>query len=642
VKTENQPADEGPVGDADARDPLEYYVASVGASYRDGDPIWELTQTPERPEAEPSAAAWQALQARSSWRIMMALVNLRVRIAPPGSRRDRGLRFVLRSTRAAGKRPVDASPAGEQGAPAITTWDLDYHRWLRARALSEHRVRMLGRDAAQLAYQPLVSIVVPAYNTRPEWLREAIESVRRQIYPNWQLCVADDASSDDGTRATLSDYERLDDRIEVVWRSENGGIAAASNDALAIARGEFVGFLDHDDELKPDALLEVVRLLNERPDLDFVYSDEDKKDVTGRLVEPFFKPDWSPDLLLCKNFVTHFSVYGRELLERIGGFRTGYEGSQDWDLVLRATELTDRVGHVPKPLYTWRRSPGSTAADIGAKPYAWEAGKRAIRETLERRGQTVEVVDGMGLSYRVIYPLKPGFRVAVVVAGTGSEPVRRCVDSVRRLTTFSPYEVVVVQGEGADLPAKLNEAVRRLDRSFDAVVFFGGDAEVRSPGWIEALVEQGQRDDVGAVGARVFGPDRRAEHEGIVIGMHGAASPVSHDGYFSMGEAVRNVSAVVFDGLLTRLEVFRELGGFDEAMPFAFADTDYCLRAREKGFLVLFTPYAELEHRTGDSSGDWHPFAAVEAFNRRWRGYRDPYYNPNFSLTHPFRLDLDD
>jgi GT2 family glycosyltransferase len=651
VKSGDEPAGVGRVEEAKPCDPLEYYVESVGASYRDGDPIWELTQKPQRPPAGPSAAEWQAMQARSGWRIMMALVNLRIKLAPSGSRRDRAAKFVLRATtrlleRASGKRPVEvlsAPETAEPATPAISLWDLDYLHWLRRRALSEYRLRTLKRAAEQLAYKPLLSVVIPAYNTRPEWLREGIDSVRRQIYPLWELCIADDASSDEGTRTVLSEYERLDDRIQVVWRSENGGIAAASNDALAIAHGEFVGFLDHDDELKPDALLEVVRLLNERPDLDFVYSDEDKKDVNGRLVEAFFKPDWSPDLLLCKNFVTHFSVYRRELLERIGGFRTGYEGSQDWDLVLRATEMTDRVGHVPKPLYTWRRSPGSTAADMAAKPYAWEAGKRAIRDSLERRGQIVEVVDGIGLSYRVVYPLKSGISVVVVIAGSGAEALQRCSESVRRLTSFRPYELVVVDSRGeADLPAKLNEAVRELDRSVDALVFLSGDAEVRSPGWIEALVEQGQREDVGVVGARVFGPDGRAQHEGVVIGMHGAASRVGHDGYFSMGEAVRNVSAVAFDGLLTRLDVFRGLGGFDEAMPVDFYDVDYCLRAREKGYLVVFTPYAELEHRIGWSNGLGHTFAAVEAFNRRWRGYEDPYYNPNFSLTQPFRLDLDD
>jgi GT2 family glycosyltransferase len=536
-------------------------------------------------------------------------------------------------------RPAAARGSTEASGPPISPWDVDYHRWLRAHALSAHRIRELRHALERLEYRPLVSIVVPAFNTEPAWLREGVESVRRQLYPHWELCIADDASTDEATRAAYAEYERLDDRIRVVWRAENGGIVAASNDALGIATGEFVGFLDHDDELKPDALLEVVRLLNQRPDLDFVYSDEDKKDVTGRFVEAFFKPDWSPDLLLCKNFVTHFSVYRRELLNRIGGFRAGYDGSQDWDLALRATELTDRVGHVARPLYTWRRSPGSTAAAIDAKPYAWEAGKRAIRDSLERRGLEGDVVGGLGLSYRVIYRLRPALRVAIMIAGTdvADESLERCIESVRTNTTFRAHEVVVVgDAGGVSPPAAVNCAVRGLNGSVDAVVFLNADASVRSRGWIEALLEQGQREDVGVVGARHFTRDGLVQHEGTVIGMSGAACGVDHGGYFSMGEAVRNVSAVAFDGLLTRIEVFSELGGLDESMPLSVGDADFCLRAREHGYLVVFTPYAEIARPPAEQPS----FSAEEAFNRRWSGYRDPYYNPNFSLRRPFRLEL--
>src|SRR4029453_8252448 len=230
-------------------------------------------------------------------------------------------------------------------------------------------------------YRPMISIIVPVYNPEPNWLRDAIESVRAQYYDNWQLCIADDASSKQGVRALLADYDN-DPRIKVVFKPANEGISAASNAALALAEGEYVAFLDHDDELSPDALYQVVQLLNERRDLDFIYSDEDKRDPKGALASPFFKPDWSPDLEYSSNYVTHFSVYRRDIVENTGGFRSEFDGSQDYDLALRVTEQTDKMGHIRKILYTWRMVPGSAASSLAAKPYAYTAAKRALSESL--------------------------------------------------------------------------------------------------------------------------------------------------------------------------------------------------------------------------------------------------------------------
>jgi GT2 family glycosyltransferase len=548
----------------------------------------------------------------------------------------------------------------------LTPLDDQYQIWLQAHELTARRARRLKREAAGLPYRPLVSIVMPVYNPEPAWLREAIDSVQAQLYDNWELCIADDGSNRHGVRELLEAYSRTDGRIKVTYLGKNRGIVAASNTALGLATGEFVGFLDHDDELKPDALFEVVKLLNERRDLDFIYSDEDKKDSDGRLVEPFFKPDWSPELLMSVNYVTHFSVYRKELVDRLGGFRHGYDGSQDYDLALRATESTDRIAHIPKPLYTWRRGAQSAASSEDVKKFAIRTGKKALKDALKRRGLRGDVVDGLWKGrYRVKYEIEGNPKVAVVIPTRDRvDLLRRCVESIRKKSSYKNYEIIVVDNDSQEretleylssfkgrvlryphefnFSKMINLAAREADCDF--LLFLNNDTEAISLDWIEAMLEHCQRPEVAAVGARLFYPDGRVQHEGIIMGLGGGcAGNADHGGYFALGECVGNCVAVTAACVMTKPSVFQELGGFNERLRVAFNDVDYCLRAVEKGYRIVYTPHAVLYHHEGGTRGKLHPDDDELLFRKLWGNpgeYRDPYYNPNLDLWRPFTLRL--
>jgi GT2 family glycosyltransferase len=548
----------------------------------------------------------------------------------------------------------------QQGA----TLDDEYQLWLKAHELTPARTRSIRRAAASLAYRPLVSIVMPVYNPDPAWLRDAIESVRAQLYDNWELCIADDGSRRAGVRELLERYQRDEPRARVDYLSKNAGIAAASNAALALATGEFVGLLDHDDKLKPDALFEVAKLLNDRRDLDYVYSDEDKLETDGRLVEPFFKPDWSPDLLMSVNYVTHFSVFRKEIIDKVDGFRAGFDGSQDYDLVLRVAEVTDRIAHIAKPLYTWRKIPGSAASSVEAKSYAFRAGKKALKDALSRRGTGGEVLDGLVKGrYRVRYEITGNPKVAIIIPTRDRlDMLRRCVDSIRQKSSYENYEIIVVDNdsqeeETLEYLSSFGGRVIKYPHEFsfakivnlgaqeadcDALLFLNNDTEIITPEWIEAMLEHGQRPEVAAVGARLLYPDGRVQHEGVIMGLGGgSAGNVDHGGYFALGETPHNRTAVTAACMLTRPSVFRELGGFDERLRVAFNDVDFCLRAREKGYFIVYTPYATLYHYESATRGKLHPQEDERFFRDRWGDpgeYRDPYYNPNLDLEQPFRL----
>ena len=622
----------------------------------------------------------EAIQRSLGYRLLERMRRAVNRLAPPGARRRalfvawcRAFDIVL--TEGWGPLLRRALPVW-RWAPRIIrrarftsqvgSLDEQYQLWLRTHALTSAQIRRIREEGARLAYRPQISIIMPVYNTDPAWLREAIESVRGQLYDNWELCIADDASTKPAVRALLREYQG-DERIKVTYLGENQGISGASNAALPMARGEFVGFLDHDDELKPDALYHVVRLLNERPDLDFIYSDEDKRSSDGRLVQPFFKPDWSPDLLLSTNYVPHFAVYRKQIVDEVGGLRSECDFSQDHDLVLRVTERTDRIGHVALPLYTWRMVPGSAALEPEAKPKSIEAAKRALADAMQRRGSEAEIVAGpFSNTYRVCYRIRGQPLVSIIIPTRDRvNLLRSCIAKIDKKSRYSNYEILIVDNESRDektldylkksrhrclaypgrfnFAGMMNFAVRQA--AGEHVILLNNDTEVITPEWIEAMLEHSQRPEVAAVGARLLYPDGRVQHEGIIIGLGGgSALNVDHGGYFNLGQMVRNVSAVTGACMMTRRDLFEGLGGFDESLRVAFNDVDYCLRARERGYLIVYTPYAVLYHYESGTRGGLHPQEDELRYRRRWGEpgkYRDPYYNPNLSVRLPFTIKAD-
>jgi GT2 family glycosyltransferase len=602
------------------------------------------------------------------------------RAAPWGTRRRSLFHYVVESLRVVAdqgwgpffRRLANVRRWGprilSKGLPLGATLPINeqYQLWLRRHAPSPEALAQMARDSETFGYRPRISILMPVYNTEPSWLRAAVDSVRRQVYGEWELCIADDGSTRTDANQVLGELDGGDPRIRVMRLERNEGIAAGSNAALRMATGEFVGLLDHDDELKPNALFEVVRLLNDHRDLDYVYTDEDKRDPDGRLVDPFFKPDWSPDLLRSVNYVTHFSVFRKELVDRVGGFRLGYEGSQDYDLVLRVVEHTDRIAHIALPLYTWRKAAGSTAASDDAKPFAYEAAKRALTDSLARRRVQGEVMDGPRRGYyRIRYTIRGSPNVSIIIPTRDKvDLLARCIESVERKSTYRNFELLVVDNDSHDprtieylsaLKGKVvafahdfnfsrivNFATGYVDSPY--ILFLNNDTEVIAPDWIEAMLEHAQRPEVAAVGARLLYLDRRPQHEGILVGPRdGLAGNLDHRGYFALGESIRNCSAVTAACMMTRRSVFLELGGFEEQMRVAYNDVDFCLRAGEKGYLTVLTPYALLYHHEGGTrgrTGKTHPTEDERFFRDRWAGYRDPYYNPNFDIDHPFNLSL--
>lgn len=551
-----------------------------------------------------------------------------------------------------------------------------YDRWLQ--------LYDPGSNAPVPAGHALVSILLPTWNTPEVWLRRCLDSVLAQTWMHWELCVADDASTAPQVRQVLEEYADRDPRIRVTWRERNGHICVASNSALALARGEWVALLDHDDELHPAALATMLEACSHHPAWQMAYSDEDKIDEDGHRYDPYFKPDWNHDLLLGQNCVSHLGFYRRELLHAVGGFREGLEGSQDWDLALRCCEhlAPGQVGHVPVVLYHWRAVEGSTARGVLQKDYAHEAGRRAVHEHLMRRGEPAEVldIDGLPGMFRVRWRLPEAPpRISIVIPTRDqADLLRQCVQSILGRSTYPDYEIVLVDNQScqpealaclAEFSADPRVRVLRHDHPFnysrinnDAVAACDGelvcllnnDIEVISPDWLEELAAQALRPGVGAVGAMLYYPDDTIQHAGVVTGVHGVAAhpycgmPRGYPGLMSRARLVQSMSAVTAACLMVRRTLYREVGGLDEALQVAFNDVDFCLRLRERGHANVWTPFAELYHHESASRGHedtpekQRRFASeVARMRERWGGRleADPAYSPNFTLNgDPFTL----
>ncbi|HEX2851868.1 MAG TPA: glycosyltransferase [Opitutaceae bacterium] len=549
---------------------------------------------------------------------------------------------------------------------------------------SADALRAQATQATKLARQPLISVVMPVYNTPEQWLVKAIESVRAQTYPNWEFCIADDASPEPQVRTVLEKFAAEDRRIKVTFRPTNGHISAASNSALEHATGEFVALLDHDDELAPHALFEVATLLNALPETDYIYSDEDKIDEEGRRFEPYFKPDFLPDLFHGQNYTSHLSVYRTALVKAAGGFRVGYEGSQDWDLALRVLDRTkvERVRHIPKILYHWRAIPGSTALLLSEKNYPLEAARKALTDHFARLGQAVELSTVPGDHWRIKYPLPAEAPLVSLLIPTrnGHRVLRRCIESILEKTTYPKFEIIVVDNgsdesdtldflhslSGGKHPlVKPHHQVRvlRHEAPFNysainnyavkeargtVVGLLNNDLEVITPGWLEEMTAQALRPEIGCVGAMLYYPNDTIQHAGAILGVGGVAGHAFRDfprgtaGKFNRARLVQNYSAVTAACLVIRKSIYTQVGGLDEkTLAVAFNDIDFCLKVRDAGFRNLWTPFAEFYHHESATRGADDTPEKEERFRRevetmmmRWGPalYRDPAYNPNLTL----------
>lgn len=584
---------------------------------------------------------------------------------------------LLRVLRAEGLQGLKWRLRASVNAPGAMAGDVQgphtYEDWIRLYdTLTDESRRLIRQRIEQMTYRPRLSIIMPVYNPPIEYLKKAIDSVLGQLYPDWELCIADDCSTEPGVVETLQEYAARDSRIRLVLREENGHISRASNSALELATGEFVAMFDHDDELSEHALYLVAEELNACPEADFIYSDQDKIDENGRRFDPYFKPDFNPDLLRSQNFVDHLAVFRTAIVRELGGWRPAFDGSQDYDMVLRVTERTDpaRIRHIPHVLYHWRALPGSLAIDPDAKNYAAERSRDALREHLQRMGVQAEVTsDYPNLSvHRVVYPLDEEPLVSIIIpTKDGVDILKTCIDGILNETDYRNFEIIIVDNQSREQATRdYLESLRddprftvlEYDKPFNyseinnlavqhsrgsVLALLNNDLEVISRGWLREMVSHALRPGIGAVGARLYYPDDTVQHAGVLVGYKGRAghmfryAPRHWMGYWARAVLTQNLTAVTAACLVVRKEVFEEVGGFDaEHFSVTFNDVDLCLRIHEQGYRNVYAPHAELYHHESKTRGT-HAFSYEEEyFSQKWRHYvsYDPAYNPNLSLEH--------
>jgi glycosyltransferase involved in cell wall biosynthesis/predicted SAM-dependent methyltransferase len=594
------------------------------------------------------------------------------------------------------KRGIRMVQTGAKVGPAVGSDNFDrndYTEWVRRYdTVDETKRAQLIALCDGLASKPRISVVMPTYNPKPEWLLEAIESVRGQIYPNWELCIADDASPDPAIRPILERYAREDERIKVVFREQNGHISAASNSALALATGEWVALLDHDDVLPEHALYWVADAINSQPNARLIYSDEDKLDENGARFQPYFKCDWNIDLFYAQNMFSHLGVYQNKLLREVGGFRTGFEGSQDYDLALRCIEKVSfqEIHHIPRVLYHWRAHLDSTAMAKQAKPYCQSAGEKALNEHFLRWHIDADVEPTKLGARRVRYRLPKTVPMVSLVIPTrnGLCLLKQCIESIIKKTSYPNYEILIVDN-GSDDPeildyfneiksysniriladsrpfnySELNNAAVKEAKG-EIIGLINNDIEVISPDWLSEMVGISIQPKVGAVGAKLWYPNDTIQHGGVLLGIGGIANHAHHKldkfsaGYFGRAVLSQSFSAVTAACLIIKKSIYVEVGGLNQKdLPVAFNDVDFCLRLRDAGYRNVWTPYAELYHHESASRGkedtpakQARAVAEANYMMKAWGNciFNDPAYSPNltldyyndFSLAWPPRIEL--
>ena len=548
----------------------------------------------------------------------------------------------------------------------------DYNKWIFFN--EPHKRELEEQRKTKFKITPKISIIVPMYHTPENYFEELVESLLNQTYSNWELCLADGSEKQNDN---ILKIVNKDERIKYKFLNSNKGISENTNEALKLATGDYIALLDHDDLLPIFSLYEVVKCINKNPEVEFIYSDEDKFTTIKDRYEPHFKPDFAIDTLRSNNYICHFSIFKKELMDKLKGFRSEFDGAQDFDIILRMSENTDKIVHIPKVLYHWRVHPASTAAATAgeAKPYAFEAGKKAVQAHLERVGLKAKVEHGVSLGiYRTIYEVEGNPKVSIIIPNMDHiEELEVCVNSILEKTAYSNYEIIIVENNSKKEETfnyykeiEKNEKIRIIyyeEKKFNysRIINFGvkqatgeyimqlnNDTEILTPNWLEDLLGYAQREDVGAVGVKLYYPDNTLQHAGVIVGLGGVGGhilkniPKDVRGYFARDSFTQNLSAVTAACIISRKEIYEEVGYMDEEFEVAFNDIDFCLKIREKGYLIIYDPYVELVHYESKSRGYEDTEEKIKRFQGEINRFRtkwenvlkkgDPYFNPNFSL----------
>lgn len=561
-----------------------------------------------------------------------------------------------------------------------------YHDWIRNKLNADDLQQDYDEHIYQITFKPTISIIIPVYNPPIKFLKECIESVLNQQYENWELCLADDNSPEPKVKKLLHAYSVKDKRIKVNYRKENGHISAASNSALELATGEYILFMDHDDLITRNCLWEVIKCLNKNHNAEIIYSDEDKINEAGIHQQAHFKPSWSPDNLLSRNYMGHVVIIKKIIVDQIGGFRLGFEGSQDYDLLLRATEVSNSIIHIPKVLYHWRIHALSAAQGEDVKPYAYIAAKKALESALERRNLRGDIKYLSGLrGYKINYQLQPSGKVSIIIPSKDQkELLKNTIDSILEKTDYKNFEIIILNNNStseefydfiklythkhanliqcieAHFPfnfAKLmNIGVRASKGEF--ILFLNNDVEIIHADWLSTMVNYAQQKRIGAVGVKLLYPDDTIQHAGVIVGLGGIAGHSfvgaykDEPGYFNYIQSVNNYSAVTAACLLCRKEVFNEVGGMDETFEVEYNDVDFCLQLIEAGYYNVYLPQVELYHYESATRGHPHQskvsyerhLKEMKLFKDKWQKYidHDPCYNPNLNIgVHDFSMNFD-
>ncbi len=552
--------------------------------------------------------------------------------------------------------------------------EIPYEGWYAQYVPSQQRLDAQRRKHWKI--QPKISVVVPAYKTPEEFLRQMMDSLRNQTYANWELCIANGSPEDQAMAAVLAEYSREDNRIRYENLKENLGIAENTNAAFQMATGEFVGLLDHDDLLAPNALYEIASVIEKNSQADVIYTDEDK--VTTDLTEhfqPHLKPDFNLDLLRSNNYICHFCVVRRSIVEEIGGFRREFDGAQDYDFIFRCTEAAREVCHVPEILYHWRTHKASTADNPASKMYAFDAGRRAIEAHLQRShvAGVVSHTKDLGF-YQVEYPVQKEDLISIIIPNKDEkESLEKCLQSIWKKSTYKNYEILIIENNSTsqeifdyyeELKKKENIRILTWKREFnysainnfgvqyargEYLLFLNNDVEVITANWMERMLGNCQRKEVGAVGVKLYYPDNTIQHAGCVIGIGGIAGHMfvgmdrSRTGYLHKASIQQDLSAVTAACMMMKREAFAKTGGFTEALSVAFNDVDLCLKVGREGYLIVYEPHVELYHYESKSRGAEDSEAKIRRFQGEIEYMRshwidilkkgDPCYNKNLSLT---------